>query len=367
MAGYKREVRPGIWRLEYQLDREKYSKNIKAKTATQAEKELAKFVTEIENGTHQKSNTVTFSEFSQTYLDNYARQQCQPVTVNNYKSMLNNRILKHLGHYKLSKITPLLLNSFYNTLSEEKSKKIIDNKEVEYYVFGQEHLNKHYNLISGILSYAVKMNVLKINPNKNVAKPKTKRHEIKKRNFYNTEQLKDFIKELNKSDNMEFKILCYLSICLGLRKAESFGTNKESLMFDENKFWINTSCEYVPKIGKIYTDLKTSGSDRTLEMPLFLKELLQNYKFDTEYMFEKISFSTLDKWLRNFCSKNNFKKITYHELRHTHATFLLGQGTDLKTVQNRLGHTNISTTNIYLHALENNDIEASKKIDTLFS
>ena len=366
MAGYKREVRPGVWRLEYQFSNEKYSKNIKAKTNTQAEKELAKFITEIEEGTLQKASTVTFTQFAQTYLDNYARQQCKPVTVSHYKSMLNNRILSYLGHYKLNKITPTLLNSFYNTLAAEKSKKIENGEEVEYYVFGQEHLNKHYNLISGILTYAVKMNVLKLNPNKNVPKPKTKRHEIKKRNFYNTEQLKEFIEKLNDSDNVEFKILCYLSICLGLRKAESFGTNKASLLFEENKFWVNTSCEYVPKIGKIYTDLKTTGSDRILEMPAFLKDLLQNYEFDTEYMFEKIFVSTLDKWLRNFCKENGLEKITYHELRHTHATFLLGQGTDLKTVQNRLGHTNISTTNIYLHALEENDIEASKKIDTLF-
>lgn len=367
MAGYKREVRQGVWRLEYQVDGEKYSRNVKAKTPTQADKELAKFITEIEEGTYQKSNTVTFSEFAQTYLDNYARQQCRPITVNNYISMLNARILAYLGSYKLSKITPLLLNKFYNSLSEEKAKKIVDNKEIEYYVFGQEHLNKHYNLISGILSYAVKMNILKINPNKNVAKPKTKRHEVKKRNFYNTEQLKEFIEKLNQSDNIEFKILCYLAICLGLRKAESFGTNKTSLLFDENKFWVNTSCEYVPKKGKIYTDLKTTSSDRILELPVFLKELLQNYDFDTKYMFEKLSVSTIDKWLRKFCEKNNLNKITYHELRHTHATFLLGQGTDLKTVQNRLGHTNISTTNIYLHSLEDNDKEASKKIDTLFS
>lgn len=366
MAGYKREVRPGVWRLEYQVDNDKYSKNIKAKTPTQADKELAKFITEIDEGTHQSSNTVTFSQFAQIYLDEYARQQCRPVTVQGYKGMLNNRILKYLGSYKLGKITPSLLNSFYNTLVNEKVKKKIDGQEIEYYVCGQEHLNKHYNLVSGILSYAVKMNVLKINPNKNVPKPKTKRHEIRKRNFYTPQQLKQFMKLLNESDNMEFKILCYLSICLGLRKAESYGTNKTSLMFDKNKFWVNTSCEYVRGEGKKYTDLKTTGSDRILEMPKILKELLINYKFDTKYMFETLSVHTVDKWLRKFIKENNLPKITYHELRHSHATFLLSKGADLKTVQERLGHTDISTTNIYLHALEDNDKEASKKIDKFF-
>jgi len=366
MAGYKREVRPGVWRLEYQLDGEKYSKNVKAKTPTQAEKILAKFITEIDENTYQSSKTVTFSEFAQTYLDDYARQQCRPVTVQGYKGLLNNRILKYLGSYKLGKITPTILNSFYNTLVNEKEKKIVDGKEIEYYVLGQEHLNKHYNLISCILSYAVKMNVLKINPNKNVPKPKTKRHEMRKSNFYTPKELKLFIKKLEESENIEFKILCYLAITLGLRKAESFGTNKESLQFDKNKFWVNTSCEYVPHQGKIYTDLKTTGSDRILEMPSIIRKLLINYDFKTEYLFENMSVSTIDKWLRNFVKKYNLPKITYHELRHTHATYLLSQGTDLKTVQNRLGHTDISTTNIYVHALESNDKKATKKIDKLF-
>lgn len=368
MAGYKRKVGEGKWRLEYQVDWQKYSKTVKASSLSQADKLLAKFITEIDEGTYQTNTTKTFSEFAQNYLDGYARQHCKPITVNGYKGYLNNRILNFLGNYKLNKITPIILNNFYNELVNETKEIKIDEKTIiKEYVFGQEHLNKHYNLISGIFSYAVKMNVLKVNPNKNVPRPKTKRHEIKKRNFYTPKQLKNFVNKLDETDNIEFKILCYLSIFLGLRKAESFGTNKKSLMFNENKFWVNTSCEYIPHQGKIYTDLKTTGSDRILEMPKVLKNLLLSYKFDTEYMFQDISVSTIDKWLRTFFFKNKLPKLTYHELRHSHATFLLSQGADLKTVQNRLGHTDISTTNIYVHALESKDKEASKKIDKFFS
>ena len=52
-----------------------------------------------------------------------------------------------------------------------------------------------------------------------------------------------------------------------------------------------------------------------------------------------------------------------HELRHTQATTLSGSGADIKTVQNRLGHSSASLTmNIYAHAIEQNDRDAADAI-----
>ena len=61
--------------------------------------------------------------------------------------------------------------------------------------------------------------------------------------------------------------------------------------------------------------------------------------------------------------RSGYKGYNLHELRHTQATVLIGSGADIKTVQNRLGHSRAShTMNIYAHAIEQNDRESADTI-----
>ena len=58
--------------------------------------------------------------------------------------------------------------------------------------------------------------------------------------------------------------------------------------------------------------------------------------------------------------------IRFHDLRHTHATILLALGVDVKTISERLGHSDIQTTlNIYADVLKELDRASAEKIDKL--
>lgn len=67
----------------------------------------------------------------------------------------------------------------------------------------------------------------------------------------------------------------------------------------------------------------------------------------------------------NFLKRHGIPHRKFHALRHTSATLLLSSGTNIKTVASRLGHTQLTTTNRYVHSLKDADEAAAEMFDNL--
>ena len=156
--------------------------------------------------------------------------------------------------------------------------------------------------------------------------------------------------------------------------------------FENQKLSVRRSI-YKNKDGKAQEKLpKTRGSIRTMSIPDCLCKTLIEYRMqqdrhisfmgdawkNLDYVFTEedgyvMNPQTPTKQFSKFLNRHNIRHLKFHGLRHTSATLLLANGCDIKTVSTRLGHSDIETTGIYVHALERVDRTASQTFDKLIS
>jgi integrase len=104
-----------------------------------------------------------------------------------------------------------------------------------------------------------------------------------------------------------------------------------------------------------------------------LKERVGDIWQETDLVFTRVDGKyfipdTLSWWFAKFIKRSGLPEVTLHSLRHTHATLLIADGTDIVTVSKRLGHANTSVTlDVYAHAIASRDRLAADRIDQLLA
>lgn len=164
---------------------------------------------------------------------------------------------------------------------------------------------------------------------------------------------------LNCTGNLKHKTLLSLIYSAGLRIGEAL--NMKPVDIDSKRMLIHI------KNAKGKKDRCTLLSVHFLKL---LREYYQVYQPKT-YLFEgqdggKYSSSSARNILRVAVAKNRIKKhVTLHTLRHSFATHLLENGTDLRYIQFLLGHANPKTTMIYTHVSETSVQKIKNPFDDL--
>jgi len=181
-------------------------------------------------------------------------------------------------------------------------------------------------------------NILQKDPTINIKRPK---REKKLPTVLTKEEITKIIKA---SENKKSKLMISLMYAIGLRVSEIVALQLKNLNFEE-------------KIGHIRQ--AKGRKDRVFNIPNFLekdlrKQVEKQRENNQEYLFTgpngKLSVRNIQKIVSNTAKKAGIKKEVHcHTLRHSFATHLLENGVDIRKIQELLGHSDLSTTQIYTH------------------
>jgi len=170
------------------------------------------------------------------------------------------------------------------------------------------------------------------------------RREHKLPNVLSMEEVKAI---LQAPTNVKHRTMLSLIYACGLRRSELLNLKIEDV--DSKRHML------IIRNAKGYKDRQVPISDKTIEM---LREYYKMYRpkvwlFEGQKEGEKYSEQSLQSVLKQAVSKSNIRKpVTLHWLRHSYATHLLESGTDLRFIQELLGHKSSKTTEIYNHVTE---------------
>jgi tyrosine recombinase XerC len=248
-------------------------------------------------------------------------------TVLNYRLDLDD-FIKFLGESPIETVDYLLLRKYLAILKEKK--------------LGSRSMSRHLSALRSFFKFLTREGFLKTNPILSVSSPKLDKHLPQ---FLTEEEVFRLIESSQPKDEMGMRDRAILETfySTGMRISELVGLSQEDLDF----------------IGGI-VKLKGKGKKERIA-PIgekaisSLREYLEKRKKQTSAVFlNKRGTRITDRGVRNIVGKylkaSGMKKgVSPHTLRHSFATHLLNRGADLRTVQELLGHANLSTTQIYTH------------------
>ena len=352
-------------------------KSIYGKNQKEVRQKLSKVTTEIDEGLYLEPAKMTLSDWMDLWYKEYTFDK-KYSTLKGYKAQINKHIRPGIGKYNLSQLNPMILQRFFNHLSEPNEKgKVLSPKSIK----------NVYIILSGILEQAVENEMISKNPCKKVKLPKVYNKQITP---LTDKQVKDFL-EFISTDEIYGTILRVI-VFTGLRLGEAMGLTWDCVDFEKGALNINKQLQRRPQKdgGSTLTSVK-SGKPRILKPAPFVMQLLKiRY---TEQIMQKQRSE--DLWLAWSNEEEHKKALVFtnlqggylipkrvylhfksaavaigapdarvHDLRHTYAVLSLQNGDDIKTVQENLGHASAAfTLDVYGHVSDRMKKESANRME----
>ena len=283
-------------------------------------------------------SSAILSDFSSITLKEYIDKYYIPFQKNaktgaNFKHILGQ--LNIIAGYDftdkaINSITENDIVNFFNLLKKDRDIK-------------QATINRYRSLLNHIFNTAIKDKVVNHNPVKYIKRYKEKSRD---RALSNTE-IKALLQACSNSRNQELYYIVLVALYTGMRYSNIINMKRSNI---KNNVYLLDGCE--TKSGKeqfIYLNQKLLN-----ELNNYMhKYCINDYLFKTKRVKRSFKTALLKAGIENF---------RFHDLRRTFATFLLYNNTNIKTIQNMLGHSSLMMTQKYLANDAKKELDAINKL-----
>jgi integrase len=347
--------------IGYNANGKRQRRTVYGKTKREVQQKLTRLQNQKLDGKLGDATKVTVAQYLARWLQDSVRTRSAGTTYARYKGIVTNHINKHVGGVKLASLTPAHIQGMYAAMERDGAS--LSAREYAHAV------------IRRALNVALRLGLVARNACSSVDAPKSQSREIQPLTPKQAQQL------LKQAEGNRLQALFVLTVTTGIRQGELFALHWEDIDLENGTIAVRHTLEEIS--GKLrLKEPKSSSGRRNVDLPQLAVKALWDHK--ARMLAEGHAGSG---WV--FCDtnggplrKSNFERrvwkpmrlaaelppIRFHDLRHTAATLLLVEGVHPKIVQERLGHSKITTTlDIYSHVLPGMQKEAAGKLDRLLS
>ena len=327
-------------------------KRITYKGKKDAERQYMEFRQSL---TEKAEADMSVTELVNWYVDSFEKNGGKQTTVRAYRASAK-PIISYFKRFNAKDVSLYDIDSFVTSEAKIRAPKTIRNE---------------LSLLKSAYTYAIRRGMLTENPCQYALAPRQVKPQI---DILSEDDVSVFCKALE-SAPIDFRVMCHLALFCGLRKSEIYGLKlsdfSDTITIQRVRHHIN---------GKdIIETPKTASSCRTLYLPKFLIDEINDLIESHNDRIEKSEFLILNAWgeppasywcdkhLHQVIKENDLPHVTMHGLRHTYASMLINAGVPIADVSAQLGHASVDITlRIYTHIFK--DVStASERISNLIN
>lgn len=266
-------------------------------------------------------------------------------TAENYELYLN-RFVEFTDDIPVDKITSELVRKYRLWLNRYKN-----NNDGELATITQGY---HLIALRGFLGYLSKRDIISLSPDK-IDLPKVARKQVTFLHFDEVTRMLDTI-PLDDEVGLRDRAIIELLFSSGLRVSELVNLNRDHVNTKRREFMVRGKGR---KDRPVFIGEAAAGrvedylASRLDNLPPLFLSYSRNNISSTTGDYRRLTSRSIQRMVTKYARLAGITKhVSPHTMRHSFATDLLMNGADIRSVQSMLGHSNISTTQVYTHVTD---------------